>query len=61
MLLELNSDVKGDFIDEESDQILENDPEYFTKFSVVVATALTEKYVGNKIPQVLINYKCNFF
>ncbi|CAG5097669.1 Similar to Nae1: NEDD8-activating enzyme E1 regulatory subunit (Rattus norvegicus) [Cotesia congregata] len=47
MLVELNSDVKGDYIDEELDQILENDPEYFTKFSVVVATSLTEKSLIN--------------
>ncbi|KAK0094715.1 hypothetical protein PV326_010216 [Microctonus aethiopoides] len=43
MLLELNSDVRGDYIDEGPEQILYNSPEFFNNFSVVVATALTEK------------------
>lgn len=43
MLLELNSDVRGDYIDEGPDQILYNSPDFFNTFAVVVATALTEK------------------
>ncbi|XP_043288397.1 NEDD8-activating enzyme E1 regulatory subunit [Venturia canescens] len=43
MLLELNPDVRGDYIDEGPDQILENSPEFFNNFSVVVTTALPEK------------------
>ncbi|XP_072745070.1 NEDD8-activating enzyme E1 regulatory subunit [Anoplolepis gracilipes] len=43
MLLELNPDVTGDYIDEEPEQILSNSPDFFNSFTVVVATALTEK------------------
>ncbi|KAF3425566.1 hypothetical protein E2986_10422 [Frieseomelitta varia] len=43
MLLELNSDVRGDYIDEEPDQILYNSPDFFNSFTVVVATCLAEK------------------
>ncbi|KAK1133526.1 hypothetical protein K0M31_011328 [Melipona bicolor] len=43
MLLELNSDVRGDYIDEEPDQILYNSPDFFNNFTVVVATCLVEK------------------
>lgn len=43
MLLELNSDVRGDYIDEEPEQILCNSPDFFNNFTVVVATSLSEK------------------
>ncbi|XP_043258449.1 NEDD8-activating enzyme E1 regulatory subunit isoform X1 [Colletes gigas] len=43
MLLELNSDVRGDYIDEEPEQILYNSPDFFNNFTVVVATSLVEK------------------
>lgn len=43
MLLELNPDVTGDYIDEEPEQILSNSPDFFNNFTVVVATSLTEK------------------
>ncbi|XP_031850383.1 nedd8-activating enzyme E1 regulatory subunit APP-BP1 isoform X1 [Nomia melanderi] len=43
MLLELNSDVRGDYIDEEPEQILYNSPDFFNNFTVVVATSLNEK------------------
>ncbi|KAG7209174.1 hypothetical protein KM043_015312 [Ampulex compressa] len=43
MLLELNPDVRGDYIDEEPDQILYNSPDFFNNFTVVVATSLAEK------------------
>ncbi|XP_076656236.1 nedd8-activating enzyme E1 regulatory subunit APP-BP1 isoform X2 [Halictus rubicundus] len=43
MLLELNSDVRGDYIDEEPEQILYNSPDFFNNFTVVVATSLIEK------------------
>ncbi|KMQ89348.1 nedd8-activating enzyme e1 regulatory subunit-like protein [Lasius niger] len=43
ILLELNPDVTGDYIDEEPEQILSNSPDFFNSFTVVVATALTEK------------------
>ncbi|XP_034951344.1 NEDD8-activating enzyme E1 regulatory subunit isoform X2 [Chelonus insularis] len=51
MLLELNPDVRGDYIDEGPEQILYNSPEFFDNFSVVVATALTEK------PLILLSKK----
>lgn len=43
MLLDLNSDVRGDYIDEEPEQILCNSPDFFNNFTVVVATSLSEK------------------
>ncbi|XP_014487243.1 PREDICTED: NEDD8-activating enzyme E1 regulatory subunit isoform X2 [Dinoponera quadriceps] len=43
MLLEMNLDVTGDYIDEEPEQILSNSPDFFNTFTVVVATSLTEK------------------
>lgn len=43
MLLELNPDVRGDYIDEEPQQILYNSPDFLNNFTVVVATSLTEK------------------
>lgn len=42
LLLELNPDVHGDFIDESVHQILENNPSFFNYFTVVVGIALTE-------------------
>ena len=43
MLLELNPDVRGDYIDEGPEQILQNSPDFFNAFTVVVATNLLEK------------------
>ncbi|XP_032792301.2 NEDD8-activating enzyme E1 regulatory subunit [Daphnia magna] len=43
LLMELNSDVKGDYIEETCDQLLSNNPDFFCSFSVVIATGLTEK------------------
>lgn len=43
LLMELNPDVKGDYIEETCDQLLSNNPEFFSCFSVVIATGLTEK------------------
>lgn len=44
VLLELNSDVRGDYVDEGPEQILSNSPDFFNNFTVVVTTALPEKY-----------------
>ncbi len=44
LLMELNPDVKGDYIEESCDQLLSNNPEFFFSFSVVIATGMTEKY-----------------
>jgi len=43
LLMELNPDVKGNFIEESCDQLLLNNPEFFSSFSVVIATGMTEK------------------
>ncbi|XP_046411333.1 NEDD8-activating enzyme E1 regulatory subunit isoform X1 [Neodiprion fabricii] len=43
VLLELNSDVRGDYVDEGPEQILSNSPDFFNNFTVVITTALPEK------------------
>ncbi|XP_067011106.1 NEDD8-activating enzyme E1 regulatory subunit [Anabrus simplex] len=43
LLLELNPDVRGSYVDETVEQLLENSPDYFNNFSVVIGTSLTEK------------------
>ncbi|XP_046390416.1 NEDD8-activating enzyme E1 regulatory subunit [Ischnura elegans] len=43
LLLELNPDVKGDYVDEDVEQLLENSPDFFNNFSVVIATSLPER------------------
>lgn len=42
-LLELNPDVRGDYIDESVDHIMAHSQDFFDHFSVVIATALSEK------------------
>ena len=44
-LLELNPDVRGDFIDETFEQILSNSPDFFNNINLVIASSLPEKYV----------------
>ena len=43
LLLELNPDVRGDYIDEGPEQILNNSPDFFNNFTVVIACAMPEK------------------
>ncbi|XP_075229316.1 nedd8-activating enzyme E1 regulatory subunit APP-BP1 [Lycorma delicatula] len=43
LLLELNSDVKGDYVDELPHQLLENNPDFFINHSLVIATALPQR------------------
>ncbi|KAG8235621.1 hypothetical protein J437_LFUL014879 [Ladona fulva] len=43
LLLELNPDVKGDYVDEDVEHLLENSPDFFNNFSVVIATSLPER------------------
>lgn len=43
LLQELNPDVTSDFLDESVDSIIENNPEFFISFNVVVASSLKEK------------------
>lgn len=45
VLLELNPHVRGDYIDEAPEQLLNHNPEFFNSFSLVIATSLAEKYV----------------
>lgn len=42
-LLELNPDVRGDYIDETSEHIISNTQNFFKNFDVVIGTALSEK------------------
>lgn len=42
-LLELNSDVRGDYIDESPEHVMSHTQDFFNNFSVVIATALPEK------------------
>lgn len=43
LLLELNPDVRGDFVDESPQQLFENNPHFFNSFSVIITTALSER------------------
>ncbi|KAJ8686158.1 hypothetical protein QAD02_021952 [Eretmocerus hayati] len=43
LLLELNPDVSGDFIDEGPEQLLNNSPDFFNNFSIVIACSISEK------------------
>ncbi|XP_063244767.1 NEDD8-activating enzyme E1 regulatory subunit isoform X1 [Bacillus rossius redtenbacheri] len=43
LLLELNADVRGDYVDENVDVLLENSPDFFNSFTVVIGTSLTER------------------
>jgi NEDD8-activating enzyme E1 regulatory subunit len=43
MLLELNPDVRGDFVDESVEQLLNNSPDFFDNFTVVYAVSLPER------------------
>nr|XP_023013135.1 nedd8-activating enzyme E1 regulatory subunit [Leptinotarsa decemlineata] len=42
-LLELNPDVRGDYIDESPEHVMAHTQDFFNKFTVVIATALPEK------------------
>uniref|UniRef100_A0A8B9HBS9 NEDD8-activating enzyme E1 regulatory subunit n=1 Tax=Astyanax mexicanus TaxID=7994 RepID=A0A8B9HBS9_ASTMX len=41
-LQELNSDVSGNFVEESPDKLLDNDPEFFHRFSLVIGVQLPE-------------------
>jgi NEDD8-activating enzyme E1 regulatory subunit len=43
LLRELNPDVNGDYVDENIDEIILNNPQFFKNFDIVVATSLSEK------------------
>ncbi|XP_074059097.1 NEDD8-activating enzyme E1 regulatory subunit [Macrotis lagotis] len=42
LLQELNSDVSGSFVEENPEKLLDNDPSFFCRFDVVIATHLPE-------------------
>ncbi|KAK9971919.1 hypothetical protein ABG768_025259 [Culter alburnus] len=42
LLQELNSDVSGNFVEESPDTLLDNDPEFFHRFSLVIGVQLPE-------------------
>ncbi|KAK4873522.1 hypothetical protein RN001_015551 [Aquatica leii] len=44
-LLELNPDVRGDYIDDSPDHVMSQTQDFFSSFNVVIATALPEKVV----------------
>lgn len=41
-LQELNNDVSGSFVEESPENLLDNDPSFFCRFTIVVATQLSE-------------------
>ncbi|GLH15708.1 hypothetical protein R5R35_001352 [Gryllus longicercus] len=45
LLLELNPDVRGDYVDESVEQVLENNPDFFNNFSVVISTQISERVI----------------
>ncbi|XP_068614905.1 NEDD8-activating enzyme E1 regulatory subunit [Brachionichthys hirsutus] len=42
LLQELNSDVSGNFVEESPDKLLDNDPEFFHRFTIVIGVHLPE-------------------
>ncbi|KAG8437603.1 hypothetical protein GDO86_008349, partial [Hymenochirus boettgeri] len=42
LLQELNDDVTGNFVPERPEQLLDRDPSFFCKFSLVIASQLSE-------------------
>ncbi|XP_054054307.1 NEDD8-activating enzyme E1 regulatory subunit isoform X1 [Rissa tridactyla] len=42
LLQELNNDVSGNFVEESPEKLLDNDPSFFNRFNLVVATQLPE-------------------
>lgn len=43
LLQEMNPDVNGDYIDESVETLLNNKPDFFETFDVVIASSLSEK------------------
>jgi NEDD8-activating enzyme E1 regulatory subunit len=46
MLLELNPDVRGAYVDESVEQLLNNSPDFFSNFTVVYAVSLPERHAS---------------
>lgn len=43
LLQEMNPDVSSDYLDESVETILQNNPEFFSTFKIVIASSLKEK------------------
>lgn len=43
LLQEMNPDVSSDYLDESVETLLENNPEFFSTFKIVIASSLKEK------------------
>lgn len=43
LLQELNPDVSSDYLDESVETILQNNPEFFSTFKIIIASSLKEK------------------
>ena len=43
LLLELNPEVTGDCVDESVEQVLNNRPDFFSNFDLVIVTEISEK------------------
>ncbi|NXL71984.1 ULA1 enzyme, partial [Leptocoma aspasia] len=56
LLQELNSDVSGNFVEESPEKLLDNDPSFFNRFNLVVATQLPESTLL-RLAEVLWNSK----
>ncbi|XP_048814296.1 NEDD8-activating enzyme E1 regulatory subunit [Lagopus muta] len=55
LLQELNSDVSGNFVEESPENLLDNDPSFFNRFNLVVATQLSESTVL-RLAELLWNF-----
>ncbi|XP_062997186.1 NEDD8-activating enzyme E1 regulatory subunit isoform X2 [Elgaria multicarinata webbii] len=55
LLQELNNDVSGNFVEENPDKLLDNDPSFFCRFNVVIASQLPESTML-RLAEVLWNY-----
>eukprot|EP01134_Creolimax_fragrantissima_P006347 CFRG6347T1 len=59
MLLELNNDVNGDYIAEDLVTLIDNKPEFFEAFTLVIATSLSLKEIKS-LSLLLTKYKKPF-
>lgn len=57
LLLELNPDVRGDYVDENLDQLMENSPDFFNNFTVVIGTSMTERWIPIHALPIFITFK----
>lgn len=53
LLLEMNSDVRGDFIEETIENVLDDNPSILTKFSIVIATGLNNEKTIIRLSKLL--------